>query len=101
MSSNCLLGRLQANGGVFVSGTGQGGHVIPIDSDVLEVEEFVLALPRDLGDTVRLFYLPPYLTHDQAAKKLSISKSTLYRRIDGVHVLFNAEIFLGALPRVS
>ncbi|WP_346839810.1 hypothetical protein [Microbulbifer sp. SAOS-129_SWC] len=94
-----LLGRLQANGGVFVSGG--GGEVVPIDSDVREVEQFVLALPQDLGDTVRLFYLPPYLTHDQAAKKLGISMQTLYRRIDGIHVLFNAEVFRGALPKVS
>lgn len=99
LSSNSLLGRLQDNGGVFVSG--QSGCVVPIDSDVAEVEQFVLGLPEDLQQSVRLFYLPPYLTHDQAAKKLGISERTLYRRIDGIHVLFNAELFRGVLPRIA
>ncbi|MFI2810157.1 hypothetical protein [Microbulbifer sp. JSM ZJ756] len=84
---------------VVGSSTAEG--TVPINSDIREVEQFVLRLPEDLGDTVRLFYLPPYLTHGQAAKKLGISTKTLYRRIDGVHVLFNAEVYRGVLPRIA
>ncbi|WP_444933631.1 hypothetical protein [Microbulbifer sp. JTAC008] len=94
-----LLGALQSSGGVV--NKSEAGCIVPINSDVREVEEFVLRLPDDLRKTVCLFYLPPYLTHNQAAKKLKISSRTLYRRVDGVHVLFNAEIYCGALPRVS
>lgn len=96
---NSILGRLQVNGGIFVSG--HGGQAIPISSDVREVEQFVLKLPEDLRRSVMLFYLPPYLGHGQAAKKLGISMSTLYRRINGIHVLFHAEFLRGSLPKVS
>ncbi|MEW5250579.1 hypothetical protein [Microbulbifer discodermiae] len=85
----------------WVVGSGSAEGTIPINSDVREVEQFVLKLPKDFGDTARLFYLPPYLTHDQAAKKLGVSKRTLYRRIDGIHILFYAELYRGPLPRVA
>lgn len=99
MSSVSPLGRLMGNGGVYEPP--KGGAIVPVNSDVRAVESFVLSLPEDLARTVCLFYLPPYLTHDQAAKKLKISMKTLYRRIDGVHVLLNAALFKGELPRVS
>ncbi|MBN8431824.1 hypothetical protein JF535_13280 [Microbulbifer salipaludis] len=82
-------------------GSGNAEGTVPINSDVREVEQFVLELPEDLRRSVMLFYLPPYLGHGQAAKKLGISMSTLYRRIDGVHVLFNAKLLRGVLPKVS
>lgn len=88
-------------GSAWVLGDGVGEGAVPISSDVREVEQFVLRLPRDLQQSVRLFYLPPYLTHNQAANKLKVSVRTLYRRIDGVHVLFNAELLRGVLPKVS
>ncbi|AQQ67474.1 hypothetical protein Mag101_07350 [Microbulbifer agarilyticus] len=85
----------------LIAGSGTAEGTVPINSDVREVEQFVLELPEDLRSSVMLYYLPPYLTHDQAAKKLGVSMRTLYRRIDGVHVLFNAKILRGVLPKVS
>lgn len=56
-----------------------------VRAEVDEMKKAVLTLPETLPETVKEFYLNDYSTPDQKMKHLSVSKKTLYRRIDKAH----------------
>lgn len=75
--------------------------VVALDSGVMDTSQAVAALPKDLREVVHVFYFEGGLAVEVRARKLSISRMTMYRRLEAAHVLIDSRLYGTELPKIS
>lgn len=76
-------------------------RVVKVSDQVMDTSKAVASLPENLREVVNVFYFDGALAVEVRARKLKVSKKTLYRRLDAAHVLIDSKLYGTELPKIS
>lgn len=76
-------------------------RTIMVDPGVMDTSQAVASLPAELREVIHVFYFEGGLAVEVRARKLKMSRMTMYRRLDAAHVLIDAKLYGTELPKIS